>query len=188
MTLAAGAVPVIDTVTAPLEPTTAEPVPSEVFDEMVALMPSYTNLHHGNLGASGKLYPNDDPEHSDGTIVMFDERFNTDDGLAHLVPAQWLPPKELPDAEYPLRYTTGRTAYHFHTRTKTGRSRPLTQAAPRAWVEVSPDDAARLGIGEGDLVRVTSRRGRIEVPARISDIRSGTIFAPFHYGYWDVGG
>jgi formate dehydrogenase major subunit len=66
--------------------------PSEVFDEMVALMPSYRNLSYGNLGLSGKLYPNADPEHTDGTIVMFDERFNTDDGLAHLVPAQWLPP------------------------------------------------------------------------------------------------
>jgi predicted molibdopterin-dependent oxidoreductase YjgC len=54
-------------------------------------------------------------------------------------------------------------------------------------VELAPDDAERLGIREGDLVRVTSRRGRIEVPARISDIRSGTVFAPFHYGYWDRG-
>ena len=65
--------------------------PSEVFDEMVALVPSYKNLHYDNLGLSGKLYPNADPEHTDGTVVMFDERFNTDDGLAHLVPAQWLP-------------------------------------------------------------------------------------------------
>src|SRR6476661_4472 len=60
--------------------------PSEVFDEMVALVPSYRNLRYDNLGLSGKLYPNSDPEHTDGTIVMFDERFNTDDGLAHLVP------------------------------------------------------------------------------------------------------
>src|SRR4029078_6023725 len=71
--------------------------PSEVFDEMVALMPSYQNLSYSNLGLSGKLYPNADPEHSAGTIVMFDEKFNTDDGLAHLKPAEWLPPKELPD-------------------------------------------------------------------------------------------
>jgi predicted molibdopterin-dependent oxidoreductase YjgC len=55
-------------------------------------------------------------------------------------------------------------------------------------VEISPDDADRLGIREGDLVRVTSRRGRIEVPVRVSDIRNGTVFAPFHYGYWDQDG
>lgn len=109
-------------------------------------------------------------------------------GRAVLKTADYFPPHEEPDGEYPLRYTTGRTAYHFHTRTKTGRSRQLTQAAPSAWVELSKDDAGRLGIREGDLVRVTSRRGRIEVPARVSGIRKGTVFAPFHYGYWDRGG
>ncbi|HSN11491.1 MAG TPA: molybdopterin dinucleotide binding domain-containing protein, partial [Propionibacteriaceae bacterium] len=109
-------------------------------------------------------------------------------GRAILKTADYSPPHEEPDEEYPMRYTTGRTAYHFHTRTKTGRSRPLTAAAPSAWVELNPDDAERMGIGEGDLVRVTSRRGRIEVPVRICDIRPNTVFAPFHYGYWDVGG
>ena len=106
-------------------------------------------------------------------------------GRAILKAADYRPPHEEPDGRYPLRYTTGRTVYHFHTRTKTGRSRVLTSAAPTAWVEISPDDAGRLGIREGDLVKVTSRRGRIEVPARVSDIRNGTVFAPFHYGYWD---
>jgi anaerobic selenocysteine-containing dehydrogenase len=109
-------------------------------------------------------------------------------GRAILKTADYSPPHEEPDGQYPFRYTTGRTAYHFHTRTKTGRSRPLTQAAPSSWVELGPHDAERLGIREGDLVRVTSRRGRIEVPARVSDIRSGTVFAPFHYGYWDGAG
>ncbi|WP_284550623.1 molybdopterin oxidoreductase family protein [Aestuariimicrobium sp. T2.26MG-19.2B] len=109
-------------------------------------------------------------------------------GRAILKTADYSPPHEEPDSDYPMRYTTGRTAYHFHTRTKTGRSRPLRQAAPSAWVELSPNDAQRLGIQEGDLVRVTSRRGKIEVPVRISDIRDNTVFAPFHYGYWDAGG
>ena len=109
-------------------------------------------------------------------------------GRAVLKTADYFPPHEEPDNEYPLRYTTGRTAYHFHTRTKTGRSRPLSQAAPGAWVELCPEDAGRLGIREGDLARVTSRRGRIEVPVRVGDIRSGTVFAPFHYGYWDGDG
>lgn len=109
-------------------------------------------------------------------------------GKAVLKTADYLPPHEEPDGRFPMRYTTGRTAYHFHTRTKTGRSRPLNRAAPSAWIELSPDDAQRYGISEGDLTRVTSRRGRIEVPARISDIRPGTVFAPFHYGYWDDGG
>jgi anaerobic selenocysteine-containing dehydrogenase len=107
-------------------------------------------------------------------------------GRAFLRASEYLPPHETPDEEYPLAYTTGRTVYQFHTRTKTDRARQLHRAAPDAWVEISPIDAERLGIQEGDLVRVESRRGAIEVPARINDIKEGTIFAPFHYGYWDT--
>ena len=70
-------------------------------------MPNYAGLSYDNLGETGKLYPNPDPEHSDGTIVLFDERFGTDDGKAHLVPAEWLPAKELPDDEFPFILNTG---------------------------------------------------------------------------------
>ena len=106
-------------------------------------------------------------------------------GRAVLKAAQFSPPHELPDQNYPLLFTTGRTAYHLHTRTKTAHARQLAAAAPDVWVELSPADADRLGIGEGDLVRVVSRRGHLEARARISGIREGMVFAPFHYGYWD---
>ncbi len=104
------------------------------------------------------------------------------DGRAILKTAPYEPAFELPDDDYPLRLTTGRTVYHWHTRTKTRRAAPLQQAAPAMWVELSAPDAARLGIGEGDIVRVRSRRGSIEAPARISHIREGVVFAPWHYG------
>ncbi|HVL84009.1 MAG TPA: formate dehydrogenase subunit alpha [Pseudonocardia sp.] len=155
---------------------------SEVFDEMVALMPSYTNLTHANLGLSGKLYPNADPEHSDGTIVMFDERFNTEDGLAHLVPAQWLPPKELPDAEYPLVLNTGRLLEHWHTGSMTRRSFALDTISPIAEVYLHPKDAAERGLAHGQRVRVRSRRGEIELQVRISHREQlGNCFIPFHF-------
>jgi len=109
-------------------------------------------------------------------------------GRAFLRPAEYLPPHEEPDDDYPLAYTTGRTVYHFHTRTKTDRARQLHDAAPAAWVEISSSDAQRLGIQEGDIVRVESRRGVIEVPARVGDIKEGIVFAPFHYGYFDTAG
>ena len=67
------------------------------------MMPSYANLSYDNLGLTGKLYPNPDPEHSDGTVVMFGERFNTDDGLAHLVPAEWLPGQGTAQRRVPVR-------------------------------------------------------------------------------------
>ncbi|WP_431245990.1 molybdopterin dinucleotide binding domain-containing protein [Leifsonia xyli] len=76
--------------------------------------------------------------------------------------------------------------YHFHTRTKTGRSPELVTAAPEVWVELAAEDAAERGIEEGALVEVVSRRGRLVAPVRVSAIRPGTVFAPFHYGYWDA--
>jgi anaerobic selenocysteine-containing dehydrogenase len=106
---------------------------------------------------------------------------------AFLHAAEYRPPPETPDTERPLLLTTGRTIYHFHTRTKTGRAPELRDAAPEPWAELHPDDASELGIGEGDLVRLDSPRGGVEVPARLTDIRRGTVFVPFHYGYWDVG-
>jgi formate dehydrogenase major subunit len=155
---------------------------SEVFDEMVALMRSYTNLTYDNLGLSGKLYPNHDPDHSDGTIVMFDERFNTDDGLAHLVPAQWLPAKELPDAEYPLVLNTGRLLEHWHTGSMTRRSYALDTIAPIPEVYMHAKDAADRGLADGELVQVRSRRGRIELQVRVSHREQvGNCFIPFHF-------
>ncbi|HEX3613185.1 MAG TPA: formate dehydrogenase subunit alpha [Sporichthyaceae bacterium] len=156
--------------------------PTEVFDEMVALMPSYRNLEWANLGATGKLYPNPDPENLDGTVVMFDERFNTDDGLAHLVPAQWLPPKELPDAAYPLVLNTGRLLEHWHTGTMTRRSFALDAIAPTAEVWMHPKDAADRGLAHGQLARVRSRRGTIELAVRISHREQlGNCFIAFHF-------
>ncbi|MGG7575930.1 molybdopterin dinucleotide binding domain-containing protein [Streptomyces sirii] len=89
------------------------------------------------------------------------------------------------DEEYPLYLTTGRSVYHWHTRTKTARAPELDNAAPDIWVEVRPQDAERLGIAEGDLVRVTSRRGDVEAPAVRRGTRPGLVFLPFHYGYFD---
>jgi formate dehydrogenase major subunit len=156
--------------------------PSEIFDEMVALMPSYKNLRHDNLGLSGKLYPNEDPDTLDGTIVMFDERFNTDDGLAHLVPAQWLPAKELPDGEYPLVLNTGRLLEHWHTGSMTRRSFALDTISPVAEVYLHPKDAAERGLVHGQLARVRSRRGTIELQVRVSHREQlGNCFIPFHY-------
>lgn len=156
--------------------------PSTVFDEMVELMPSYANLRWDNLGSSGKLYPNADPEHTDGTIVMFDDRFNTDDGLAHLVPAQWLPPRELPDAGYPMVLNTGRLLEHWHTGSMTRRSFALDAISPVAEVYMHPKDAADRGLAHGERARVRSRRGTIELLVRVSHREQlGNVFIPFHF-------
>jgi formate dehydrogenase major subunit len=156
--------------------------PSEIFDELVSLSPNYAGLSYDNLGASGKLYPNPDPEHSDGTILLFDERFGTDDGRAKLVPAEWLPAKELPDDEYPFVLNTGRLLEHWHTGSMTRRSYALDAIAPNAEVYLHPEDAGDMGVADGDYVRVSSRRGSIELAARLSHAETrGNCFIPFHF-------
>lgn len=106
-------------------------------------------------------------------------------GKAILKGADYLPPLEQPDVDYPFWLTTGRVVYHFHTRTKTGRSKELQQAAPEVFVEFSAADAKRLGIEQGDLVEISSRRGHVDAPAKIGQIAKWHVFIPFHYGYWD---
>ncbi len=107
-------------------------------------------------------------------------------GRAKLKSADYLPPVEAPNAEFPFWLTTGRVVYHFHTRTKTGRAPRLEAAAPDVFVQIAPADAQRLGIVEGDRLELQSRRGRIIAPARIGDILPGHLFVPFHYGTWDL--
>jgi ferredoxin-nitrate reductase len=105
-------------------------------------------------------------------------------GRALLHAVRYQPAPERPGEGHPLLLTTGRTVYHFHTRTKTGRAPELDAAAPDAWVELHQADAERLDVVEGELVRVESPRGALEAPARLGGIRPGTIFVPFHYGAW----
>jgi formate dehydrogenase major subunit len=156
--------------------------PREVFEEIVAVMPNYANLSYDNLGRSGKLYPNPDPEHSDGTVVMFGESFKTDDGLAHLVPAEWMPARELPSDEYPMILSTGRLLEHWHTGSMTRRSYALDAISPHPEVYIHPDDAAELGLADGEMARVTSRRGTIVLATRLSHREGrGSCFIPFHF-------
>jgi ferredoxin-nitrate reductase len=108
------------------------------------------------------------------------------DGKAILKAANFVPPHEQPDDDYPMQLITGRTIYHFHTRTKTARAPQLQAAAPDVWAELNAADAERLGVQDGELVDVISNRGRIRAAARIAPIRQGTVFVPFHYGYWDT--
>jgi predicted molibdopterin-dependent oxidoreductase YjgC len=175
----------------------------------------YTGLTYERLsGGSGIQWPCND-EHPEGlerlyadatfpTSTEMAETFGQDsltgapltmteyqairpDGRAFLRSADYQPARETVSSEFPLLGTTGRTAYHFHTRTKTRHAAQLQNAAPRAWAELSAVDAERLGVSEGDLVEVRSPRGRVQVQARVGRGREGVVFLPFHYGYFDEG-
>jgi len=173
----------------------------------------YSGLSYAKLtGGSGIQWPCNE-QFPDGTKHLYTEgRFNTAEdycetynydldtgaandqekyksidpqGKAFIKGADYQPPHEMPDEEYPLWLTTGRLVYHFHTRTKTGRSKALQNAAPDAFVQISEEDAAKYGIEDGDMIEVESRRGKVTEPARIGGIETGLVFIPFHYGYWD---
>ncbi|MGY8524779.1 molybdopterin oxidoreductase family protein [Paracidovorax citrulli] len=124
-----------------------------------------------------------------GAVVTADKYKAIDpQGKAFLKAAEYYPPHEEPDADYPLWLSTGRLVYHFHTRTKTGRSAELNDAAPEPCLQIGGADAARHGIADGDWVEVASRRGKVEVRASVGGIEEGSVFLPFHYGYWDEPG
>jgi anaerobic selenocysteine-containing dehydrogenase len=148
----------------------------------------------GRLYADGRFFSAPDYcEHWGKDLLTGDswgeERYRqvNPDGKAMLRAAEWTAPPELPSDEFPFQLTTGRTIYHFHTRTKTGRAPELRAAAPDVWIELSASDAGALGVEEGDIAEVESPRGRVRGPVRIKDVRDGTVFIPFHYGYWDAG-
>lgn len=108
------------------------------------------------------------------------------DGKAIFKAAEYLPPHEQPSADRPFALITGRTIYHFHSRTKTARVPQLRAAAPEVWVECSAPDAQRLGLTEGDLTEISTTRGSIQARVRFGGIREGVLFVPFHYGYFDT--
>ena len=156
--------------------------PREIFEEMVSVIPSYKNLSYDNLGLTGKLYPNPDPEHSDGTVVMFTEKFNTNDGLAHLVPAEWLPAKELPDEEYPFVLNTGRMLEHWHTGSMTRRSYALDAISPKALVFIHPADTAGSASPTGRWPGSARGAARSSSRRRVSHREArGNVFIPFHF-------
>jgi anaerobic selenocysteine-containing dehydrogenase len=141
------------------------------------------------LYADGEF--NTDPEYTEtygqdlSTGAAFTEeeyRAKEPRGRAFLQAAAFEPGPETPNDEFPLLLTTGRTIYHFHTRTKTSRAPELNAAEPEAWAQLSDADASALGVAEGDTVQVRSPRGSISVPARVGGIREGVVFVPFHYG------
>ena len=121
-------------------------------------------------------------------MVLFGDGFPTASGRGRFSPAEVIPPAELPDEEYPFLLTTGRIMFHWHTGTMTRRSEKLEQEVPEAYVEIHPDDAARIfdaaqiGLNGNKRVKVASRRAEIELAVRVTDgIRPGVVFIPFHF-------
>ncbi len=153
--------------------------PAEIMDEINSLTPSYGGITYARIEKAGIQWPCPTSDHP-GTAFLHKDKFSRGLGLFHAI--EYVAPAELTDAEYPLILTTGRVLYHYHTGTMTRIGRGLTERCPESLVEISPQDAAKLGIVSDSYVTVASRRGKVRVKANVTD-RSpeGTVFMNFHF-------
>jgi formate dehydrogenase major subunit len=156
--------------------------PADVFAEMAKVMPSFTNITWERLQREGAVtYPVDAAD-VPGNDIIFDTGFPTENGRGKIVPTRIRPPDEVPDMDYPMVLSTGRVLEHWHTGAMTRRAEVLDALEPEAVVFMTPRELRRLDLEPGDIIRLETRRGAIEVKVRAdSDVPVGMVFMPFCY-------
>ena len=156
--------------------------PREVFAEMKRSMASLDNITWARLEAENAVtYPSLAPDDA-GQAIVFGDGFPRTDGRARFTPAKIIPPAETPDAEYPMIMTTGRQLEHWHTGSMTRRASVLDNIEPEANASLHPKTLRRLGVKAGEMVRITTRRGAIDIMARADrSISEDMVFVPFAY-------
>jgi predicted molibdopterin-dependent oxidoreductase YjgC len=153
---------------------------AQIMAEIADLTPSYAGVSHERLESGERLqWPVKDAAHP-GTPILHVGQFAR--GKGKFMPVEHIPPAELPDDEYPFLLSTGRVLYHWHGGEMTRRARGLLEIYGRSLVEVNPEDAVKLGLNGNKRVRITSRRGRMEATAWVTDrVPPGMVFANFHF-------
>ena len=152
---------------------------AQIMEEIAGLTPIYGGISHDRLQGFGLQWPCPDKGHP-GTPYLHKEMFSRGRGLFN--PVEYIPPAEEPDAEYPLLLTTGRILYHFHTGTMSRRVAALHAIRPDGFVEIHPDDAAKLKLSDGVMAQITSRRGTVTAKTVVTErSRPGSVFMTFHY-------
>lgn len=155
---------------------------SDVFNEMAQIMPSLNNISWERLQREDSVtYPclgADEP----GQDIVFADSFPTESGRGRIVPADLVPPNEMPDDEYPMVLTTGRVLEHWHTGSMTRRSKVLDFIEPEAVVSMNGTDIRRMELTPGEMVQVATRRGTITLKLRQDwELPQGLVFVPFCY-------
>ncbi len=153
--------------------------PGEIMEEIAALTPSYGGISYSRLEAGSLQWPCPTADHP-GTPFLHAGRFTR--GLGRFTPVEYRPAAEETDGEYPYILTTGRSLYHYHTASMTGKTDGLVSFHGEEFVEINPSDAGKLGIGPGDAVRVSSRRGSVTARTKTTErITPGVVFMTFHF-------
>jgi formate dehydrogenase alpha subunit len=154
--------------------------PAKIMEEIASLTPSYGGIAYDRLEHGGLQWPCPDRDHP-GTPILHVGAFPL--GKGKLTPIAYIPPDELPDEEFPFLLSTGRILYQFHSGSMSRRSQSLEEKAGEGWVSISPQDAERLGLHDGETVRLISRRGTLVSRAHVSGRQQpGVVFATFHFG------
>ena len=153
----------------------------ELWDnEISVLAPNLAGVKYARLEGDGLQWPVPSETHPGTSLLHKDGKFTR--GLGLFTAVDWTPAAEVPDAEYPFVLSTGRRLYHYHTRTQTGRCDGLNALLGEETVDMSPWDADVLSIADGEKVRVSSRRGKVEVVARVTDqVPRGLLWMAFHF-------
>jgi predicted molibdopterin-dependent oxidoreductase YjgC len=150
----------------------------------------YSGISYAMLAKQGAVqWPLAEGETPESSSRLYaDGQFQTTDGRAKLICADWQPFPEQPGGQYPFVLNTGRTVEHWHTRTKTREVPILERLSPRAWLEMNPRDAHTLALRSHDAVDVISRRGKVcDVELRLTEIIApGQVFMPFHFAETNV--
>jgi formate dehydrogenase major subunit len=156
--------------------------PPEVFAEMASTMPALRNITWERLERDGAVtYPVDGPDQP-GNAIIFTDGFPTANRRGKIVPARIRPPDEIPDEEYPMVLSTGRVLEHWHTGAMTRRAGVLDDLEPEAIAHLSPRELRRLDMVAGEMLRLETRRGAVELKVRAdSDVPLGMVFLPFCY-------
>jgi formate dehydrogenase alpha subunit len=153
--------------------------PSEIMEEIRKLTPSYGGITYQRLENGSLQWPCPSEDHP-GTPILHVNVFVR--GKGRFVPLKYVPPREMPDEEYPLILTTGRSLYHYHTGTMTRKVTGLNIIEPEGVIEISPEDASQLGIAQDDKIRISSRRGEIITKAKVTKaLPPGVVFMTFHF-------
>ena len=154
--------------------------PSQIADEIARVTPSYGGISYKRLDKEGGLQWPCPTEKHPGTPILHTEQFTR--GKGRFMPLEYKPPVELPDDEYPLILTTNRSLYQYHTGTISRKIKGLNMFRGEELVEINPEDASTLGITDGDVVKVTSRRGEVAAKAKVTDVSPvGVISMTFHF-------
>jgi formate dehydrogenase major subunit len=156
--------------------------PAEIFAEMAKTMPSLDNITWERIEREGAVtYPADAPD-KPGNEIIFYAGFPTENGRAKIVPANIMPPDEVPDFDYPMILSTGRVLEHWHTGAMTRRAGVLDALEPEAVAFLAPRELHRLGLEPGDRMILETRRGAVEIKVRADrDVPVGMVFMPFCY-------